>query len=212
MGTQLEVEGWRLEQSVFATDEIARLIELLPWLGSTAGTRNLLEFQWCRDLAADPRIVALVGAGAKPIRAILFDKNPGANWTLGWHQDTKIAVKRRADVPGFESWSEKEGVVHCRPPVSILESCVAARIHLDPCGSDNGALMVVPGSHLHGFIGEVFETDAARECTADLGDVILMKPLLLHASSKAKSPSHRRVIHIEYCSASLPDGLEWAYA
>jgi len=36
-----------------------------------------------------------------------------------------------------------------------------------------------------------------------------MCPLILHASSKAVSPSHRRVIHIEYAGAELPGGLEW---
>jgi len=32
---------------------------------------------------------------------------------------------------------------------------------------------------------------------------------VLHASSPAKSPSHRRVIHIEYASGTLPEGLRW---
>ena len=34
-----------------------------------------------------------------------------------------------------------------------------------------------------------------------------MSPLLLHASSKATRPDHRRVIHLEFCSASLPPGM-----
>ena len=36
-----------------------------------------------------------------------------------------------------------------------------------------------------------------------------MRPLLLHASSIAIVPTHRRVIHLEYASQSLADGLEW---
>jgi hypothetical protein len=36
-----------------------------------------------------------------------------------------------------------------------------------------------------------------------------MCPLILHASSKAASPSHRRVIHIEFASLELPGGLHW---
>ena len=36
-----------------------------------------------------------------------------------------------------------------------------------------------------------------------------MRPLLLHASSIAIVPSHRRVIHLEYASCQLLGGLEW---
>lgn len=36
-----------------------------------------------------------------------------------------------------------------------------------------------------------------------------MRPLLLHASSPALAPAHRRVLHLEYAAAPLPPGLEW---
>ncbi len=36
-----------------------------------------------------------------------------------------------------------------------------------------------------------------------------MRPLLLHASSAASVPLHRRVIHLEFAAAMLPLGLEW---
>jgi hypothetical protein len=36
-----------------------------------------------------------------------------------------------------------------------------------------------------------------------------MRPLLLHASSKAINPNRRRVLHFLFGSASLPLGLEW---
>lgn len=34
--------------------------------------------------------------------------------------------------------------------------------------------------------------------------------LLLYASSPSHLPGHRRVIHIDYVSISLPNGLRWA--
>jgi hypothetical protein len=37
-----------------------------------------------------------------------------------------------------------------------------------------------------------------------------MRPLLLHASTVANSPRHRRVIHLEFAADELPDGLAWA--
>lgn len=36
-----------------------------------------------------------------------------------------------------------------------------------------------------------------------------MRPLLLHASSPAASPGHRRVLHVESAAAGLPGGLQW---
>ncbi len=41
------------------------------------------------------------------------------------------------------------------------------------------------------------------------GGLVVMRPLLLHASSPAKSPAHRRVIHVEYAATDLSGGLEW---
>lgn len=210
-------EGFAVVPGVFDPDEIEALLGLLPALDSAAGTRNLLGHRWCRYLASDPRIRRLVeaeiGRSAVPIRGILFDKSPDANWNLGWHQDKKIAVKRRVDASGYFAWSEKEGVVHCQAPRDLLEQCLAVRIHLDPCGLDNGPLRVIPGSHRFGVLKSV-EQEKFKEpvtCVCEAGDAILMKPLTLHASSKAESPRHRRVIHIEYCAADLPTGLEWAY-
>jgi hypothetical protein len=49
----------------------------------------------------------------------------------------------------------------------------------------------------------------ALTCIADRGDAILMRPLLLHASSAAVVPTSRQVIHIEYAAEDLPDGMEW---
>ena len=203
---------------MFESHEIDQMRSQLPTLDGSAGTRNLLQAAWCIDLAHDPRIASTVSAcisqNAVPVRAILFDKSCSANWSLGWHQDTKIAVRRRVDIPGFTAWSEKEGVVHCQPPAAILESSIAVRIHLDRCDASNGPLRVIPGSHLYGIQPALEERSISDsvECLAEVGDVLLIKPLLWHASSKSSGLSpHRRVIHIEYCSADLPDGLEWAY-
>jgi hypothetical protein len=39
-----------------------------------------------------------------------------------------------------------------------------------------------------------------------------MRPLLLHASSKATSPVPRRVLHFVFGPPTLPLGLEWRWA
>ncbi len=211
-------QGYGLVGQLFAPDEIEAIKDRLPSLGSQAGTRGLLELDWCVTLAQDDRLQSLatnlLGEKAQPVRAILFDKVEGRNWTLGWHQDTKIAVKEAKDVPGFTGWSVKEGVTHTLPPLEILERCVALRLHLDPCPADNGPLQVIPNSHLSGLRDYPTEEEIATAVTliVGVGDVIWMRPLVFHGSAKSQRVDHRRVLHIEYSGANLPGGLEWAWA
>jgi ectoine hydroxylase-related dioxygenase (phytanoyl-CoA dioxygenase family) len=148
------------------------------------------------------------------VRAIFFDKSPEVNWLVPWHQDLTIAVREKLDVAGFGPWSVKEGIPHVQPPLEVLESMVTLRIHLDDTDETNGALRVLPGTHLRGKLNSA-EIAAAREdvtemlCTATQGDAYLMRPLLLHASSRSTSDRHRRVLHFEYAGSELPDGLAW---
>jgi hypothetical protein len=44
------------------------------------------------------------------------------------------------------------------------------------------------------------------------GGALLMKPLLLHASSPAVVAGHRRVLHLEYARDPLPVGVVWGRA
>ena len=90
------------------------------------------------------------GVRAFPVRALLFDKPPEANWKVPWHQDLSIAVRHKRDITGFGPWSNKAGVLHVQPRVNVLESMLTVRIHLDDCGKQNGALRVIPGSHTRG--------------------------------------------------------------
>ena len=188
--------------------------------GEVFAVRNLLEVSAeVRELAGSNAILEIVaeilGEHAIPVRGILFDKTPNANWKVPWHQDVTIAVNERVDVEGYGPWSSKSGVIHVQPPAHVLENMLSVRLHLDDCDEQNGALKVVPGSHTSGRIPE---TDASclgiqgptLACEARAGDALLMRPLLLHASSPATSPRHRRVIHIDYAAVDLPNGLKWA--
>jgi ectoine hydroxylase-related dioxygenase (phytanoyl-CoA dioxygenase family) len=91
---------------------------------------------------------------------------------------------------------------------------LAVRLHLDDCGPENGPLEVLPKSHRYGRLSDA-EVDLWRAehtsavCTVNAGGIILMRPLLLHRSLSAGSPRHRRVVHVEYASAQLPNGLAW---
>jgi hypothetical protein len=41
------------------------------------------------------------------------------------------------------------------------------------------------------------------------GGLVLMRPLLLHASSEARIAGQRRVLHLEFEADELPGNLEW---
>ncbi|MGI8924318.1 MAG: phytanoyl-CoA dioxygenase family protein [Fimbriimonadales bacterium] len=179
------------------------------------GTRNAFHFQSVRKLAASVSQIAeaVLGNGAFVVRAIFFDKTPGANWKVPWHQDITIEVAERREVEGFGPWSLMESIVSVRPPESILQGMASIRVHLDDCDSDNGPLRVIAGSH-HKVLApqeleEVVRTGNPVDLTCARGDVILMRPLLVHASSAAVSPSHRRVVHLDFASNSLPADLQW---
>jgi len=59
-------------------------------------------------------------------------------------------------------------------------------------------------------IQELRAQQTEHVCAVSGGDALLMRPLLLHASSRSTSARHRRVLHIEYAGFKLPDKLNWA--
>lgn len=189
--------------------------------GSSAyANRQALSQDVVKKLAQHPGVKGLaeliLGSSAFAVRAILFDKVSGANWKVPWHQDLTIAVRKRIDIAGYGPWSEKEGIPHVQPPSSVLEKMIAVRVHLDDCGSFNGPLRVLAGTHRDGRLSEdqvdsLVKTERAVELTCKQGDAILMSPLTIHASSPAESPQHRRVVHIEYAACELHRPLEWAH-
>ena len=155
-----------------------------------------------------------IGPGARPVRAILFDKGTGNNWALGWHQDRTISVRERRNVPGFGPWTTKGGSLHVAPPFAILAAMVTVRVHLDRVGRGNAPLLIAPGSHRLGRIAAI-DVKAAVErcgtyaCLAEPGDVWVTSTPILHASDRARWPSRRRVLQLDYASGDLPGGLEW---
>lgn len=214
--------GFEIVPSLLAHAHVDELRAALAALDIAPGHRNLMRrVPEVRALALSEKIAALLqerlAARALPVRSIFFDKTPEANWLVPWHQDLTIAVQERRDVPGYGPWSVKDGVPHVQPPASFLESMLTIRLHLDDCGEANGALRVIPGSHRHGRLSAVEITEARTQqpevlCSMLAGDALLMRPLLLHASSEAREASHRRVVHLEFATLPLPEGFAWAEA
>jgi ectoine hydroxylase-related dioxygenase (phytanoyl-CoA dioxygenase family) len=96
----------------------------------------------------------------------------------------------------------------------VLQQMLAVRVHLDDCGVEDGPLRVVPGSHTRGIIADneaIALRIAGREtdCVAARGAALVLRPLLLHASSKGSGKGRRRVLHFVYGPRELPFGLSW---
>lgn len=179
--------------------------------------RNLLSVPSVQALAMSRPVREIVETVLGPrcfaVRGIFFNKTRSSNWKVVWHQDLTIAVRERRDVDGFGPWTVKAGVAHVQPPAEVMAGILAIRLHLDESGLDNGPLRVISGSHREGRLSS--EEIASREkensvtCTVPKGGALLMRPLLLHASSACAIPKSRRVIHLEFAAADLPRALEW---
>lgn len=225
----LALDGFAIVPDVLTLEQVDALRTVAAnadWARSTRGenvfgARNILAVPEVTALALEPAIMAIVesciGSNARAVRGIFFDKTPSANWPVAWHQDLTLAVAARHEVEGWTRWSVKAGVHHVQPPVEVLERMITLRVHLDDNDMDNGPLRVLPGTHRVGRIAADRVAGLRSEvsehvCLAQAGSVLAMKPLILHASSAAKSPRHRRTIHIEYAPENLlPPALNWVH-
>lgn len=196
------------------TETISRELERETLQRSRAGARHLLSVPAIAALARDSRLIAIAGdvLGSEPLPfgATLFDKSADANWLVVWHQDTVLPLVERRDAPGWGPWSEKAGVIYAHAPATALSKVVALRVHLDDSTPENGPLRVLPATHALGVLSDAQIHEAARcidpvICTVMRGGVIVMRPLIVHASSKVTAAASRRVLHFEYAAAATFD-------
>jgi ectoine hydroxylase-related dioxygenase (phytanoyl-CoA dioxygenase family) len=147
------------------------------------------------------------------VKSIYFDKPEKSNWFVAWHQDLTISVDKRIELVGFGPWTVKQNQFAVQPPLNILENNFTIRVHLDRANEGNGALRIIPGSHSKGITRlENVDLSGKTEtiCNVEAGGIMLMKPLLLHASNRTSSNEPRKVIHIEFSKANLPEGIQWS--
>jgi len=212
--------GWAVTDPVVDSATIAELRDCVAPLvqSGRGGARNLLDEPRIATLATSPTLRpfadAVLGEACFAVRALFFDKTAEANWKVVWHQDLSVAARERIDLPGYGPWTDKAGVPHVQPPVDVLEHMIAIRLHLDPCGEDNGPVRVLNGTHRLGRLSAQAVDDLRAQlpesvCLAPEGALLAFRPLLLHASSPARRPMHRRVIHIEYAAQPLASPLAW---
>lgn len=218
-----EKDGVEIRRALISSDIIELVkadIDLENDKFKKHGVRNLEKrFQSISNLAKDETILSiarnLLNSQVSLVRAIFFDKTPDKNWLVTWHQDKTVTLNKKIALEGWGPWSIKDDVHHVQPPVSVLNSMVTIRLHIDPSDEKNGCLKVIPGTHNQGIlkqkeIDELVQNASIFPCIVEAADAVIMRPHILHSSSKADEPSHRRVVHLEYSSYELPDGASWA--
>jgi ectoine hydroxylase-related dioxygenase (phytanoyl-CoA dioxygenase family) len=146
-------------------------------------------------------------------KSIYFDKPEKSNWFVAYHQDLTISVDKKTEIENYENWTTKQNQFAVQPPKEILEQNFTIRIHIDKTTKENGALKVLNKSHKKGIVRtENIEVENETEtiCEVEKGGIMIMKPLIFHASNKTTNNERRRVIHIEFSNQKLPNELEWS--
>jgi ectoine hydroxylase-related dioxygenase (phytanoyl-CoA dioxygenase family) len=217
--------GYAIHAGILSANEcdtLARELSRDSIPRTRAGARHLMNAPAIRSLACDTRLVgiarAILCSSAVPFRATLFAKSPDTNWLIPWHQDTALPLACRFETAGWGPWSEKSGVAYAHAPAWALSRVVALRIHLDDSEPGNGPLRVIPQSQDRGVLTDeqiraCVNAQSSVECLTPRGGIVSMRPLIIHASSKALTGEPRRVLHIEYAdSLDLAHGIRLAVA
>ncbi len=226
----LDRDGFVILSGAFSVEQVERMLRgvagireqmsdeaaVLTRAGTVCAARNVLSLwpeaaELWRQEPLCGALARILGSEFGLVRILFFDKPPTRSWTLPWHRDMTIAVRDNTlPSDSFRRPTRKAGLPHVEAPRAVLEQMLTARIHLDNVTDENGPLRVQPGSHRADApaLASVVEQAIFATC----GDVLLMRPLLVHASghSLAGTIRHRRILHLEFAASPLlPDGLAW---
>lgn len=199
MAAHFARHGVAIIEYALSDDDLSRMDEHFPVLAPhAAGAREGQFSQRARAWFAAHRVLGeiarrLTGGPVSVTRLEALDKAPQANWFARWHQDR--AEDRGEHAAGY------------------LQNTVVLRVHLDACGEDDGPLEVIAGTHCNGRLeaGAIAAIAASKTpalCLTERGDVLAMRPLLLHRLQRAKAPDRRRIIHIEYTRSNYLEAVQ----
>jgi ectoine hydroxylase-related dioxygenase (phytanoyl-CoA dioxygenase family) len=226
--TDIIEKGFSVIPGVFEREELNTIPQLIDQADSSRSSfrktddlfairQFLKEVPSVKDVLLVKKLVSIIeqifGTDYFLVKSIYFDKPGASNWFVSYHQDLTISVDRKIEAEGFGPWTLKQDLFGVQPPLEILENIFTMRVHLDDTDGNNGALRVVPGSHRKGIYrpGAInWEKETEVTCSVPAGGIMIMRPLLLHASSRTTNQGRRRVIHFEFCNRELPAPLGWA--
>lgn len=224
---EFQKRGFTTINSVYSQEEIDAIIKFIDEQDTNSPifrkSENLFairqfikELPQIKSLIFNERLKSIINTieeNAFIVKSIYFDKPENSNWFVAYHQDLTISVDKKENSEGFGPWTSKHNQFAVQPPIEILENIFTIRIHLDDTDENNGALKVIDGSHLKNiYRPEKIDWTNEKEsfCNVGAGGIMLMKPLLLHSSSRTSNQKRRRVIHIEFSNKTLPNPLNWS--
>ena len=188
----------------------------------SAGRRVMIQAHWTpwispclEQLRRDPRylevLAPLLGRDIKQITHQLHWKPPGGKYTFyRYHQDARF--RNAAAVR------------------NLLYGTVNTGLAIDPQTEENGALRIIPRSHLSGYLGLSedgtimtghtpdedlrrvgLDPQAAVTCEMQPGDLLLWTLYTEHGSAPNLSRRDRRFMINSYVRAADSDRGEWAF-
>lgn len=225
---QLLDNGFSVMENIYSDEEIQNILTIIDQTDSSNETfrktndlfairQFLREIPTVIDLIFTENLKSvmkeIIGEDFFVVKSIYFDKPETSNWYVPYHQDLTISVDKKMEIKNFELWTTKQNQFAVQPPIEFLENITTIRINLDDTDENNGALRVVPKSHLKKiYRPETIDWNKEIEtiCRVKKGGIMLMKPLTLHSSKRTTNNKKRRVIHIEFSNRELPNELNWA--
>ena len=225
---ELEDSGFTVLSNIYTATEIDQILSAINEADTSNSTfrkskdlfairQFLKEIPEARELIFNSNLKSIIenicGSNYFLVKSIYFDKPAQSNWFVAYHQDLTISVDKRIELENYGPWTVKQNQFAVQPPIEVLQNIFTIRIHLDNTDENNGALKVVPSSHQKGiYRPETINWDIETEISCDVlkGGVMIMKPLLLHSSSRTTNNEKRRVIHLEFSNMELPEELKWA--
>jgi len=228
MKAEISKDGFAIIEKVFNDEEINNLLDIISKADTSQPTfrktndlfairQFFKEMPEALNVVFNEKLISIIqdyfGSNYFVVKAIYFDKPEDSNWFVSYHQDLTISVDKKIELEGFGPWTIKQNQFAVQPPLDILNNNFTIRIHLDDTNEQNGALKVIPKSHLKGiYRPETIDWSQETEtfCSVDKGGIMFMKPLLLHASNRTINNNKRRVLHIEFSKQELPNNLNWA--
>jgi len=225
---EISDKGYTTIDNIYTEEEIESILQTIEQVDKTNDTfrksKDLFAIrQFLKEVPTSIPLVfnynlkniiqELFGDNYFVVKSIYFDKPEDSNWYVSYHQDLTISVENKIEKDGYGSWTLKQNQYAVQPPLEILENIFTIRIHLDRTDENNGALKVIPKSHLKNIyrpelIDWTNETESI--CNVDRDGIMIMKPLLLHSSSRTTNKQKRRVIHIELSNRELPADMNWS--
>ncbi len=224
---ELEEEGFIVLSDIYSAEELTRILQCIEEANKSGESvvqgENLFYIEQLtnvipalKDLLLSPSLIELVqGMTEEPYfmsKAVYYGEPGDSFLTIGYHQDSSISVRSRAEVEGYENWSYYAGHHGVIPPVNILSNSFMIRIHFDDAEKGNGGLKVIPRSHKNGFVSKLpvdWVPESEHFCEVKRGGVMAMKPLAVHAPNRAVNGKKRRVLQIEFSKDELTSPLQW---